>query len=297
MMQPAPETDAKLHHLVSQGYMRRFSPDGERVHVFDRITGKYRFSKTRNVGAQIEFYTMKTKDGRSERWIESRLAEIDASVSIFDKLECGEVLTREERWRVAFFAGFADSRGSGFRSTTPPLSARDNDEDDEAFFLRFAYALSATTSVILEPRVLKNVVREDVAHLALAGGFDENSVMIAHGFELAMHLFWTEWLVGLAPEGSAFMTSDRPIGLLVRSGGFGDDAFDADLIRVFPLSPRSALLIGLPTEEPSLARSTLNAGAVRIANVAVARRADRNVIAESELLLRAAVADANLSRS
>jgi hypothetical protein len=297
MMQRAPETDAKLHHLLPQGYMRRFSPDGERVHVFDRITGKYRFSKTKNIAAQIDFYTIKTKDGTSERWIESRLAEIDASVSIFDKLERGEALTREERWRVAFFAGFADSRGSGFRSTTPPLSARDNPEDDEAFLPRFADALSATTGVILEPWVLKNVIREDVAHLALAGGFDENSVMIAHGFELAMHLFWTKWLVGLAPEGSAFITGDRPIGLRIRGGGFGEDAFDADLIRAFPLSPRAALLIGLPTNEPSLDRWTLNAGAVRITNVAVARRADRNVLAESELLLRTAVADARLSQT
>jgi hypothetical protein len=296
MIQPAPETDAKLHHLVSQGYMRRFSPDGERVHVFDRITDKYRFSKTRNVAAQIEFYTMKTKDGTSERWIESRLAEIDAGVGIFDKLERGESFTRDERWRVAFFAGFADSRGSGFRSTTPPLSARSNDEDDEEFFLRFAHALSVTTGVILEPWVLRNVVREDVAHLALSGGFDENSVMIAYGWELAMHLFWTHWIIGLAPEGSAFITSDRPIGLLIPGGGFGDDAFDGNLIRAFPLSPRAALFIGRPTQEPSLDRMTLKSEAVRTTNIAVARRADRNVLAESESLLRATVADAKLAR-
>jgi Protein of unknown function (DUF4238) len=221
--------------------------------------------------------------------------DIDAAVGIFDKLERGQAITREERWRVAFFVGFADSRGSGFRSTTPPLSARHNPDDDEAFLPRFAEALSATTGVILEPWVLRNLIREEGAHLAT--GFDENSVMIAHGFELAMHLFWTEWLVGLAPEGSAFITSDRPIGLLIRDGGFGEDAFDADLIRVFPLSPRSALLIGLPTEKPSLTRSTLNAGAVRVANVAVARRADRNVLAASEMLLQTAVADARLSQA
>lgn len=133
---------------------------------------------------------------------------------------------------------------------------------------------------------------EEFTHLA--AGFDENSVMIAHGFELARHLFWTEWLVGLAPEGSAFITSDRPLGLLVRGGGFGDDAFDPNLIRIFPLSPHSAVWIGRPAEEPSLGRMTLNAGAVRIANVAVARRGDRNIIASSKLLLQATLADFNV---
>lgn len=274
---------------------RRFSPDGKRVHVFDQLTGKFRFSGTKRIAAEIEFYTMTTKDGTRERWIESRLRDIDAAVGIFGKLERGEAITREERWRVAFFIGFADSRGPGFRNTTPPLSARDNRQDDEAFLPRFANALAATTGVYLEPWVLKNMVLEDAAHLAT--GFDENSVMIAHGFELAMHLFWAEWLVGLAPEGATFITSDRPLGLLVRGGGFGDDAFDPNLIRVFPLSPRSALCIGRPAEEPSLDRTALNAGAVRIANLAVARRADRNIIASSEPLLHATLADLKVPQS
>jgi hypothetical protein len=148
MMHPARETDARLHHLISRGYMLRFSPDGERVHIFDQITGKFRFSKPKNVAAQIEFYTMKTKDGESRRWIESRLGEVDAAVGIFDKLERGEEITREERFRVAVFAGFADSRGTGFRSMTPPLSARHNPEDDEEFLPRFAEVLSAMTRVM-----------------------------------------------------------------------------------------------------------------------------------------------------
>lgn len=292
-MQRARETDARLHHVLPQGYMRRFSPGSERVHVFDQITGKFRFSKTKNVAAQIEFYTMKTKDGASERWIESRLAEVDAAVGIFDKLECGQAITREERWRVAFFAGFADSRGTGFRSTTPPLSARHNPDDDEAFLPRFAEAFGATTGVYMEPCVIKRVVLDDVAHLA--EGFDENSVMIGHAMELSMHLFWTEWLVGLVPAGSAFITSDRPVGLLARGGGFGEDAFDADLIRVLPLSPRAALCIGRPLEEPTLDRQTLNAGAVRAANVAVARRTDRNLIASSEEALRSTLTALKIS--
>jgi hypothetical protein len=273
--------------------MRRFSPDGERVHVFDQITGKFRLSGTKRVAAEIEFYTLTTKDGAHERWIESRLADIDAAVGVFDKLEHGETITREERWRVAFFVGFADSRGSGFRSTTPPLSARDNSDDDDVFLQRFAKAFGATTGVYIEPWVLKNMVLDDATRLA--AGFDENSVMIAHGVELAMHLFWTDWLVGGAPEGSTFITSDRPVGLLVRGGGFGEDAFDGSLIRVFPLSPHSALFILRPTEKPSLDRRMLNAGAIRIANVAVARRADRNVIASSEEALRAALSDLKVS--
>ena len=125
--------------------MRRFAPDGERVHVYDRMTGRYRFSKTKNVGAKTEFYTVKNRDGAKLRWVESRLAEIDAAVGVFDKVERGDELTREERFHVAIFAGFADSRSVGFRSARPPLHARHNPEDDEQFIARFAEVFSRVT--------------------------------------------------------------------------------------------------------------------------------------------------------
>jgi hypothetical protein len=287
MFRRAPETNARLHHLLPQGYMRRFSPDGRRVHVFDRQTGKYRFSATKNVAAKRDFYAMKSREGTTERWIESRLAELDDAVGIFDKIERGETITREERWRVAFFIGFAESRGIGFRNSAPPLSALDQSDDDEAFLARFAEAFRETSGVYLEPSVLKSLFIQEFAHLA--DGFNENSLMIATGFELAMHLFWSNWLAGLAPAGSEFITSDRPLGLGTREGGFGEDPFDARLIRIFPLSPRAALFIAQPAELPSLERNTLTDAAVRFANFAVARRAERNVIASSELVLHAIV--------
>lgn len=273
--------------------MLRFSPDGERVHVFDQITGTFRFSKPKNVAAQIDFYTMKTKDGESKRWIESRLGEVDAAVGIFDKLERGEEITREERFRIAAFAGFADSRGTGFRSATPPLSARHNPEDDDAFLPRFAEALSTVAGVHLEPWVVKNIVLDDVAHLGK--GFNENSVMIAHGMELAIQLFWSKWIIAVAAEGATFITGDRPIGLITRGGNLGEDAFDVTTFRLLPLSPRAALCIGRPSEDPSIDHMTFNAVGVKGANIAVARRADRNLVASSEEALRTVLPALNRS--
>lgn len=284
VMQRARETDAKRHHLVSQGYMRRFSPDGERVHVYDRLTGRFRFSKTKSVAAQTEFYTVKKRDGAKLRWVEWRLAEIDGAVGTFDELERGEELTREERFHVAIFAGFADSRGVGFRSTAPPLHARHNPEDDEQFIAGFAEVFSRVTKVHLEPWVMKSMVLADVADLA--EGFDETSAMIAHGMELGMQFFRSDWYVGNAPEGLMFITSDRPIGLITRNSQLGHDAFDPETFHVLPLSPRAALCVGSPSEHPMTAHVDVDAYAVRGSNIAIARRADRNLIASSEGELR-----------
>jgi hypothetical protein len=74
-MRKIPEPNAKVHHLIPQAYMLRFSPDQKHVHVFDRLTGKSRFSGTRQVAAESEFNTVINNQGKKERWVEGRLSE------------------------------------------------------------------------------------------------------------------------------------------------------------------------------------------------------------------------------
>ena len=83
----------------------------------------------------------------------------------------------------------------------------------------------------------------------------------------------------------------------VRGGTSGDDAFDANTFRILPLSPRAALCIGRPSEDLSIDGMAFNAAAVKGGNIAVARRADRYLMASSEEELRRAVGELKRSRS
>lgn len=115
-MRPPPETDAKRHHHIPASYMRRFSPDRKHVFAFDRVTQRTRRDIPENVAVEGEFNTVVTYEGKKERWAEAVLGELDGLAKpLLDKLERREALSREERWYVAFFVGFADTRGGGFR--------------------------------------------------------------------------------------------------------------------------------------------------------------------------------------
>lgn len=236
--------------------MLRFATDGRRVHVFDRRLQKFRLDVPRNVAVEHEFNTVITKDGTKERWPEARLAELDAVVvPCLGKLETGYTLTREERWYVSFFIGFAETRGKGFRESVRALCPSDFTLNGGFINQRFADALSAVTGIWLDPSTIERLVREDTANIA--SGVLEIGSMVEVGLKMARHFFWMDWLIGVAPPGNLFLTSDRPLGLLRPGRGFEKDPFEAGVIKVFPISPLTALFIGDLTESPSVTRETV----------------------------------------
>jgi hypothetical protein len=163
MRTPPPETDAKRHHLVPESYMRRFSFDGRRIHVFDRKTGRFRIDVPANVAVESEFNTIISKSGEKRRYTEGRLAEVDdAGLRCADKLERGEQLTREDRWAMAFFVGFAETRGRAYRDAAS--ATKPTEEGSRVGFVdeKFADAFSAMVGVTLEPRVIESIVLEEM---------------------------------------------------------------------------------------------------------------------------------------
>ena len=151
------------------------------------------------------------------------------------------------------------------------------------------------SGVWLKPSTIERLVREDVAHIA--SGNEEIGGMAEAGFEVARHVFWMDWLVGVAPPGCLFVTSDRPLGLLRPRRGFGLDPLEPGTIRVFPISPAMALFIGDLSNTPSVVRETVAIDLVRLANVAVARRCDRYIVGSTEAVVHSAAADVKLDQS
>lgn len=275
--------------------MLRFSSDGRRVHVFDRESRKVRLDVPRNVAVEREFNTVIMDDGVKERWPEARLAEVDgAVVPCFDKMERGEPLTREERWYVSFFIGFAEARGSGFRESIRARPSGGVAPESGFVDRQFARAFSAMTGVWLDVSTIERLVREDAAHVA--SGIEEIGGMVEAAFEVARYVFWMDWIVGRAFPGCFFVTSDRPLGLWRPESGFGHNPLESGTIKVFPISATTALFIGNLTNTPSIMRETAAKDLVRLANVSLAQRCDRYIVGPSEGVIRTAVADAKLGR-
>jgi hypothetical protein len=283
--------------------MLRFSPDGKHVFVFDRVSNKIRRDIPHNVAVESEFNTVVAHGGTKERWAEAKLAEIDSIARpLLDKIERGESLSREERWYVSFFIAFGDSRGGGFRHE---LHASGDHEELEVGLRnvdlsqialdgedrrRFEEAFAAATGVWVDARTRARMALDDMARIASGGA--NVLAMVSMGFELAQLIFHAGWVIAEAPPDSSFIMSDRPLGLWRPGHGLARDPFEPDVLKLFPVSPATALIIGDLARKPFTTEQTIDPPAVRLANAAILRRSHRFVVASSEALLQIAEADA-----
>lgn len=97
--------------------------------------------------------------------VEARLAEADGAVSVFDKVERGEMLCRAERWRVSFFVAFAETRAPGYRENAR-TRRRMPEPTDAAFEENAVAAFRDVTGLWLEPWMIEKVARENLADIA-----------------------------------------------------------------------------------------------------------------------------------
>ena len=302
-MRRPPETNAKRHHHVPVSYILRFSPDGKHLFVFDRVSNTIRRDIPHNVAVESEFNTVVAHGVKKERWAEAKLAEIDSIARpLLDKIERGESLSREERWYVSFFIAFGDTRGGGFRHE---LHASGDHEDLEAGLRsadlsqivpdgeerhRFEEAFAAASGVWVDARTIARMALDDMARIASGGA---NVVaMVWTGSELAQLIFHAGWVIVKAPPDSSFITSDRPLGLWRPDHGLASDPFEPGVLKLFPVSPATALIIGNLAREPFTTEQTIDPPVVRLANAAILRRSHRFAVAPSEPLLQIAEADA-----
>lgn len=296
------ETHAKRHHHVPVSYMLRFSPDGKHVFVFDRVSNKMRRDIPHNVAVESEFNTVVIHGGKKERWAEAKLAEIDSIARpLLDKIERGETLSREERWYVSFFIAFGDTRGGGFRHE---LHANGDDEEFEESFKsvdfsqivpdgeerrRIEEAFAAVMGVWVDTSTIARIALDDMARV-MSGGANV-AAMVSTGFELAQLIFHAGWAIVKAPPDFSFITSDRPLGLWRTGRGLASDPFEFDVLKLFPVSPTTAIIIGNLAREPFTTEETIDPPVVRLANAAIRRRSHRFVVAPSEVSLQLAEAD------
>jgi hypothetical protein len=273
--------------------MLRFSFDGKRIRVFDRLTRRIRTDVPRNVAVESEFNSVRKSSGAKDRVVEARLAELDhAAGECLDKLERHESLTREERWCLAFFIGFSEARGRGFRDSVlaempEPI---DYSQPERGFVSeRAARAFSAMVGVELDPWTIESFVIDDMRDVV--SGAYELGAMAERGFEIARYAFAAEWCVAEAPRDAEFVSSDRPVAIIRSGKWFGDDPQDDAFIKAVPISPRKALIFRGSGGGQRLQHEQFGKAVVHAVNAAIAYRYDRNIFATSQSAIEQALSD------
>lgn len=282
--------------------MKRFSPDGKTVFALDRLTNLVLRTIPKNLVVEKEFNTVINRDGKKERWAEARLAEVDNAAKLaMEKLDSDADLSREERWALSFFIGFAESRGKGFREEAKESGFHDEYNREIAGSVgssipldpvtkkRLEDAFLAASGIWVDAATLVRMAREEMSLIAEGGA--NIAATTSMGFELSGQVFQSNWVLGISQPDSLFITSDRPIGLWRPQRGPARTPKEQGIFKIFPISPTRALLMFDPVRSPILLHQTLDGKVVRLLNAAVVTRSHRYIIGSSESILRLSVAD------
>ncbi len=98
------------HHYLPQFYLKGFSTDKSRLHVFDKKAtdekSKFRYQTTEKIAYENNLYTYKTKESKKET-LEDFFCQIEGMAkTVITKLEMREEITPMERGHLALFVAF-----------------------------------------------------------------------------------------------------------------------------------------------------------------------------------------------
>lgn len=253
------------HHYVPACYLRHFAIPNDRyagkLHVYDRTTGA-RFELSPDKAAREgDFYTVEI-DGKASPLAEDTYERLETrfAPAIADVNERGTLPRDPAEMRVllAFVASQA-SRTPRVRE----LQAKSYRDTHMLFLHQLASDKEAFVQSVLRDEPDVSATDAGKMHSLLRESLDANRIkldldktgLIRDTLELAGEiediLMHRHWILGRAPDGSNFITTDDPVNLQparpepprnpLWSPGFGD----ANTNVLVPLSPR-LLLIGLP---------------------------------------------------
>ena len=112
-----------LAHYLPRCYLDAFTAE-QRLHVFDRDTGKLRRDTPKNVAAITDYYILRTESGEREERIEhGLLANLEASaLPVLRRLANCEAISDQEHDIAATFFAFLCTRVPAFEETYAELN-------------------------------------------------------------------------------------------------------------------------------------------------------------------------------
>lgn len=235
----------KRQHFVPQFYLRKFSQDKKRVHVYDKTTRVSKLLPTREVAQEHYFYDLSIDSIPPEhrspsldlQTVEHTLSHLENDFSNvlteFLNLDVADIITAEQRQRMARFLSFQYVRTRDFRNFVI-----ESDRKLMQTAVNYAVKKKFPGREHLTPRALD---REKASALM------QNRYMfdIPKAIHRARILEGHIWIVGENPAGVFNYTSDSPIVTRNISGdagltvGFAIPGAEV----IFPLSPERVLLL------------------------------------------------------
>lgn len=253
------------HHFIPQMYLRGFASDDdpERIFFYDRRIADHGVTKRRieDVCSQNNLYTLELKDGTKSDGLEQSFATVTEPIfkELIGKLTSRNALTAKEKSEFAACLATQMIRTPASREIYDTLSTAImdaeskklwtrllNDDERKRAFEEFARETGRDASTI---------TKEDIQGIIDGTKFKTSWKVYKESWlkdniermpDIFRALERMHWQVYFAPQGTSFITSDNPMGILVKNpDGYyvGTGILSIGAVRLFPLSKQACLSI------------------------------------------------------
>ncbi|SEC24062.1 Protein of unknown function [Pseudomonas marginalis] len=293
-------------HFVPRFYLEGFSSSGW-LSVFDRVSGKLRKQRPKNVAVVSNLYTFEDKYDRKRFDLEVLFSQIEsAAAPILKSLTEGKRISAEQRETFAVFIGLAAVR-------TPAAIAETSGVYEEFVKANSFLTMTDEEKIFNDLVNMKGVdadhslLREQAGRLAKMAREGTYDVQIDKGYArsrslkvmetIARAILTRDWMIlHAASEEQFFLTSDSPVILLptstaARNHPIGYSSPHAQVL--LPLSSKSALVAS-----GTLGRTghcNVETEKLHRFNLAVAEHCHKHVFGADEMLLESITTELGLA--
>lgn len=256
----------KKQHYIPQFYLKNFSQDGERVHIYDRAKGdkgEMRYQTTIQVAHENHFYTYQTKKGTKKN-LEALLGQFEGdAAAIIEKVHRERTLTPEEKEKLALFVGFLYTRTPAFKHKSEEMHTKAGEK-----IARMMFRMTPKEKIrkTLKEKEGKDFSDEELDDLIDFGINPKRSkigfkypqgwwikLMLDMGLEAAKIFYGMDWLFLFTSQPYAFITSDNPFLLIPPEDYnrfYGVGLITPKARKVIPLRSDICLMMGDLSENP-----------------------------------------------
>lgn len=246
---------AKVQHYVPQFLLKNFGTGKkDKLHVFDKLTGKSFATNARNVAAESRFYDFQLMG--QDYSVETALSKMEGEAkplikSILDADSLAD-LSCDRRAKLSVFMAVQLTRGKWCREKILELSRVLNDLKGKS------------GEEMDDSRITEDIQVPDANELAI---LTARAISAAH--VLAPFFADKVWVLGTTDSKNPFQLGDNPIGLQnsIDMGPYGNIGLALQGIEIyFPLSPQRVLAMLCPSHERMFRAAAMRDGPTSVAN-------------------------------
>lgn len=292
---------SRRHHYLPQFYLRSFTPDAERIWVFDREENTFRQQGLEQTAIHKDFYTVTGPDGCKTDAVEKLLAKIEGDTKqIVSRLDDHKPKGEgEDLSTLMMFVALMQTRVPAFDRQQNELTeqsirwwckAQHPTPETVADSFRDYQEETGENLENIDPNEFFQMIRDDQFEIENPR---QNNVkmMLDLSLKTAPVLDQLHWVVLSAPTGSAFITSDNPFTVVQPPGfdsnGQGYGILTPGATTVMPLSQKTCIMFSGETWPKQYA--TARKDFVRHINYLIAANSERFVLSGCEPLLKKVV--------